>query len=119
MSSVKPTENDYVPTITNIALNFNNNAGLLSSATLQDLYSYSVKAGSNQSFNEFCGQANSLVPFSFQGGDIYNSLYILPFRIFLASISPQLLEVIPIQLLVKKPVIILLILTLYGILIPN
>jgi len=62
MSSVKPTENDYVPTITNIALNFNNNAGLLSSATLQDLYSYSVKAGSNQSFNEFCGQANSLVP---------------------------------------------------------
>jgi len=60
MSVVKPTNNDYVPTITNISLNFNNNAGLLSSATLQDLYSYSVKAGSNQSFNEFCGQANSL-----------------------------------------------------------
>jgi hypothetical protein len=63
MSSVKPTQNDYVPTITNISLNFNNNAGLLSSATLQDLYYYSVKAGSNQSFNEFCGQANSLNAF--------------------------------------------------------
>jgi hypothetical protein len=68
MSSVKPTQNDYVPTITNIALNFNNNAGLLSSATLQDLYAYSVKAGSNQSFNEFCGQANSLSPVVPGGG---------------------------------------------------
>jgi hypothetical protein len=70
MSSVKPTQNDYVPTITNISLNFNNNAGLLSSATLQDLFSYSIKAGSNQSFNEFCGQANSLVPIS--GGTVNN-----------------------------------------------
>jgi hypothetical protein len=72
MSSVKPTQNDYVPTITNISLNFNNNAGLLSSATLQDLYYYSVKAGSNQSFNEFCGQANSLVPI--QAGNTVNSM---------------------------------------------
>ena len=62
MSSVKATQNDYVPTISNISLNFNNNAGLLSSATLQDLYYYSVKAGSNQSFNEFCGQATSINP---------------------------------------------------------
>ena len=54
----RPTDNDAVPVINNISLNWNNNAGLLSSATLQDLYYYSVEAGSNQSFNEFCGQAN-------------------------------------------------------------
>ena len=75
MSNAKPTQNDYVPTITNISLNFNNNAGLLSSATLQDLYYYSVKAGSNQSFNEFCGQANSLNNTS---GTVRNNSDIVP-----------------------------------------
>jgi hypothetical protein len=58
MSTQDPTDNDVVPVITNISINWNNNAGLLSSATLQDLYYYSVEAGSNQSFSEFCGQAN-------------------------------------------------------------
>jgi len=77
MSSVKPTQNDYVPTITNISLNFNNNAGLLSSATLQDLYYYSVKAGSNQSFNEFCGQANSLDPLGGAGANVQNNSQIM------------------------------------------
>jgi hypothetical protein len=58
MTTQRPTDLDAVPVITNISLNFNNNAGLLSSATLQDLYYYSVMAGSNQTFSEFCGQAN-------------------------------------------------------------
>jgi len=53
----RPTDTDWSPVIQNISVNWNNNAGLLSSATLQDLYTYSVKAGSNQSFQEFCGQA--------------------------------------------------------------
>jgi hypothetical protein len=55
----RPTDTDWSPVIQNISLNWNNNAGLLSSATLQDLYSYSVKAGSNQSFQQYCGQAYS------------------------------------------------------------
>jgi len=57
MTNQRPTDADAVPVIRNISINFNNNAGLLSSATLQDLYYYSVQAGSNQSFQEFCGQA--------------------------------------------------------------
>jgi hypothetical protein len=57
MTNQRPTDTDGVPVIRNISINFNNNAGLLSSATLQDLYYYSVQAGSNQSFNQFCGQA--------------------------------------------------------------
>jgi len=57
MTNQRPTDTDAVPVIRNISINFNNNAGLLSSATLQDLYYYSVQAGSNQSFQEFCGQA--------------------------------------------------------------
>jgi hypothetical protein len=57
MNNQRPTDSDGVPVIRNISINFNNNAGLLSSATLQDLYYYSVQAGSNQSFQEFCGQA--------------------------------------------------------------
>lgn len=56
-STQTPTDTDWSPVIKNISLNWNNNAGLLSSATLQDLYTYSVNAGSNQSFQEFCGQA--------------------------------------------------------------
>ena len=59
MSSQRPTDNDAVPVITNISLNWNNNAGLLSSAVLQDLFQYSVEAGSNQNYSEFIGQANS------------------------------------------------------------
>jgi len=64
MNNQRPTDTDGVPVIRNISINFNNNAGLLSSATLQDLYYYSVQAGSNQSFNQFCGQA--YVPNLFQ-----------------------------------------------------
>jgi len=52
-----PTDQDWSPVISGISINWNNNAGLLSSATLQDLYYYSVDAGSNQSFQQYCGQA--------------------------------------------------------------
>jgi hypothetical protein len=52
-----PTDQDWSPVISGISINWNNNAGLLSSATLQDLYYYSVEAGSNQSFQQYCGQA--------------------------------------------------------------
>lgn len=41
-----------------ISINFNNVSGILSSATLQDLYRYSVENGSNQSWYEFSGYAN-------------------------------------------------------------
>lgn len=44
--------------IKNISINFNNAAGILSSATQQDLYRYSVENGSNQSYLEFSGLAN-------------------------------------------------------------
>jgi len=44
--------------IRGISINFNNAAGILSSATQQDLYRYSVENGSNQSFQEFSGLAN-------------------------------------------------------------
>jgi hypothetical protein len=64
MTTQRPTDTDGVPVITNISINFNNNAGLLSSSTIHDLYRYSVEAGSNQSFNEFCGQAYSNSPYS-------------------------------------------------------
>ena len=55
-STQLPTDNDFTPVITNISINWNNNAGLLSSATLQDLFQYSKEAGSSQSFQHFCGQ---------------------------------------------------------------
>ena len=44
--------------INNISINFNNQSGILASATPQDLWRYSVENGSNQSWNEFSGFAN-------------------------------------------------------------
>ena len=41
-----------------ISVNFNNQAGILSSASQQDLYRYSIENGSNQSWLEFSGSAN-------------------------------------------------------------
>jgi hypothetical protein len=41
-----------------ISINFNNVSGILSSASLQDLYRYSVENGSNQNWQEFSGYAN-------------------------------------------------------------
>ena len=41
-----------------ISINFNNVSGLLSSASVYDIYRYSVENGSNQNFYEFTGSAN-------------------------------------------------------------
>ena len=61
-----PSDADTFLTIQSISINFNNNAGILSSASMADLYRYSVEAGSNQSWHEFCGQVIS-------GGALANS----------------------------------------------
>lgn len=41
-----------------LSINFNNVSGILSSATVQDLYRYSIENGSNQNYLEFTGYAN-------------------------------------------------------------
>ena len=41
-----------------LSINFNNVSGILSSATVQDLYRYSIENSSNQSYLEFTGFAN-------------------------------------------------------------
>jgi hypothetical protein len=41
-----------------LSINFNNVSGILSSATREDLYRYSIENGSNQSYYEFTGYAN-------------------------------------------------------------
>ena len=43
--------------ISQLSINFNNQSGILASATQQDLYRYSVENGSNQSWLEFSGFA--------------------------------------------------------------
>ena len=49
---------DTFGVITGISVNFNNQSGILASATPQDLYKFSVENGSNQSWFEFSGQIN-------------------------------------------------------------
>jgi hypothetical protein len=41
-----------------VSISFNNVSGILSSASLQDLYRYSIEGGSNQSWYEFSGYGN-------------------------------------------------------------
>lgn len=53
----KPTINDVFMGIRGISINFNNNAGILSSASTADLYRYSVEAGNNQPWPEWYGTA--------------------------------------------------------------
>jgi len=57
INAQRPTDADVSPVISGISLNFNNNSGILASSTIHDLWKFSVDAGSNQSFNEYCGQA--------------------------------------------------------------
>jgi hypothetical protein len=52
------TDPDYFLTVEQLSINFNNQSGILASATQQDLYRYSVENGSNQSWYEFSGKAN-------------------------------------------------------------
>jgi hypothetical protein len=67
--------------IRGISIQFNNQSGILSSATVQDLYRYSVENGSNQSFQEFSGYATVPDPVSGLGRKIptSGSLLILEF----------------------------------------
>jgi hypothetical protein len=72
---------DAFLTIRGVSINFNNQSGILSSATQQDLYRYSVENGSNQSFQEFSGFATLPDPVSGCGRKIptSGSLLILEF----------------------------------------
>lgn len=67
--------------IQGISINFNNQSGILASATPQDLYRYSVENGSNQSWFEFSGLASVPDPTSGMGRKIptAGSLLILEF----------------------------------------
>ena len=59
MGQQKNNDADCFLPINSVSIQFNNQAGILSSATQQDLYQMSVKSGSNQSWYEFCGKANT------------------------------------------------------------
>ena len=50
-----------------VSINFNNVSGILSSASIYDLYRYSVENGSNQNFYEFSGFANMTNPVTSAG----------------------------------------------------
>lgn len=67
--------------IEGVSINFNNQSGILASATQQDLYRYSVENGSNQSWQEFSGIANVQDPATGCGKKIpmSGSLLILEF----------------------------------------
>ena len=58
VASLKNTDADFFYTITNMRLDFNNQAGLMTSVSQQELYNMSVENGSNQSWLEFSGRAN-------------------------------------------------------------
>lgn len=64
---------DYFLPITGIKLNWNNQSGLLSNATAYDLYRYSRKAGSNQSWQEFSGYAWKASPAGGSGAAVNTS----------------------------------------------
>lgn len=58
LSSTAWGQPDSFLCIAGISINFNNQSGILSSATSQDLYRYSVEGGSTQSWFEWNGAAN-------------------------------------------------------------
>jgi hypothetical protein len=51
------SDGDFALAISRISINFNNQSGILASSTRDQLYRFSVEAGSNQSFHEFRGKA--------------------------------------------------------------
>lgn len=59
MATQKPNDPDCYLPINNVSIQFNNNVGILSSATQQDLYRMSIEAGSSQNWYEFSGSALS------------------------------------------------------------
>jgi len=66
-TTLTPSDADTFMVIQGISINFNNNAGILSSASMADLYRYSVEAGCTQSWSEWCGQV-------FEGSGLNNTV---------------------------------------------
>lgn len=58
LSSTAWGQPDSFMCIQGVSINFNNQSGILASATQQDLFRYSVENGYNGSFNEWIGAAN-------------------------------------------------------------
>jgi hypothetical protein len=58
LSSRNVHDTDFYLPIRGISINWNNRAGLLSSATFQDLYKYTKHAGANVSWLDYVGIAN-------------------------------------------------------------
>jgi hypothetical protein len=58
MATQNARDSDSFFAIKKISVNFNNVSGILASASIQDLWVLSQKAGSSQSFLEFVGKAN-------------------------------------------------------------
>jgi hypothetical protein len=52
-------DTDFSFPIENIAINFNNQSGILASASKDQLWRYSVESGSNQTWDEYSGVANA------------------------------------------------------------
>jgi len=57
-SKRNPAYSDFVMAIQKISINFNNQSGILASCTQEQLWRYSVEAGSTQIWDEFRGVAN-------------------------------------------------------------
>lgn len=71
-SQTNKTADFFLP-ITGIKVNWNNQSGLLSNATAYDLYRYSRKAGSNQTWQEFGGYAWKANPAGGSGSQVRTS----------------------------------------------
>ena len=73
MSQQTPKNSNSFLTINSISINLNNQSGLLSSATQQDLWRISVARGSTQSWLEFSGVANTVQNTSGEGDAVYTT----------------------------------------------
>lgn len=73
LSTQRESTPDYFLPITKISINWNNQSGLLASASAFNLYQYSRKAGSNQNWSEFYGVAKKANAGGGDGTDIKTS----------------------------------------------
>ena len=92
MGQYGATDADYLLPISNISLNFNNFAGLMTTMTLEQLYHMSVQNGLDScDFNMFCGKgriapANSIAPNVGSGANLVGApLIIRPGKDFALS----------------------------------
>lgn len=60
MASQTWNDSDSFLPVTGVSINFNNQSGILSAASVYDLYRYSVENGSNQNWYEYNGYANAV-----------------------------------------------------------